>query len=85
MDRNKLKYIIDVGLALSFLVVFVTGIFKFPGARDFFSFMFEIIPGFYMAKIHDWAGVFMGIFVLFHIILNWTWIKCMTVKIFSRH
>ena len=31
MNRNKLNYLVDLGLAISFFSVFITGLIKFPG------------------------------------------------------
>ena len=34
---------------------------------------------FYGLGFHEWAGLFIGIFFIVHKILNWTWIKKVTV------
>ena len=73
MNKSKIQYWIDVGLLLSFLGVFLTGIFKFW--RESFSWVFEIIPKEQMRTIHDWSGLIMGFLVILHLIVNWCWIK----------
>jgi len=83
MDKIKLKYFVDLGMGLSFLVVFFTGIFKFPGLTNYFKFIYRIIPGFNISRVHDWAGLIMGIFVFVHLVLNWNWIVAMTKNIFK--
>ncbi|MBW3005091.1 DUF4405 domain-containing protein [Candidatus Woesearchaeota archaeon] len=69
MNKALLNYFVDLGMAISFGIVAVTGILKHPAlggrARD------------YMA-LHDWAGIALAAFVLLHLILHWNWIKCMT-------
>jgi len=39
---------------------------------------------FYGLGFHEWAGLFIGIFFIVHKILNWTWIKKVTVGFFRR-
>lgn len=85
MDKIKLKYAIDAGLAVSFLGVFVTGIMKFPGLLKSIGIDVKSLPFGAISKLHDWSGIAMGIFVLVHLILNWQWIVCMTKRYFGRH
>jgi hypothetical protein len=33
---------------------------------------------------HEWAGLIIGLFFLLHKILNWSWIKKVTISFFSR-
>ena len=39
---------------------------------------------FYGLGFHEWAGLIIGIFFILHKILNWTWIKKVTVYFFSK-
>ena len=75
MNRPKLNYIVDIGMAISFVIVAVTGILKLPAlggrTRDYML-------------LHDWAGVVLAVFVLLHLILHWNWIICMTKGIFKK-
>ncbi|MBW2978148.1 DUF4405 domain-containing protein [Candidatus Woesearchaeota archaeon] len=80
MDKTKLKYFVDVGLAISFFVSLITGIFKFPGLTQYFTAAFRLIPHYYMSRIHDWSGLVMGSLVFVHLILNWKWIVAMTKR-----
>ncbi len=82
MDKPKTKYFIDIGMGLSFLIVFITGILKMPGIRENLGFIYAIIPRAQMSFLHDWSGIIMGIFVFIHLILNWDWITNMTKNIF---
>ncbi len=84
MNRGKLNYFIDIGLAISFLLVFVTGIFKFPLWKHYFFFVYDSISPRTISAIHDWSGLVMGILVLVHLALHWNWIVAMTKQIFGR-
>jgi len=84
MDKGKLCYFVDIGLALSFLVSFITGILKWPSLTIHFTAVYRIIPMQYLVTIHDWSGIAMGVFVLIHLVLHWKWIVTMTKKIFKR-
>lgn len=72
MEKGKLLYWIDVGIGISFVIVFITGILKLDNPRQ-------------MAFLHDWAGILMSVFVLIHLILHWNWIVAMTKNIFNNH
>lgn len=39
---------------------------------------------FYGISFHEWAGLVIGLFFILHKILNWTWIKKVTVGFFKR-
>ncbi len=84
IKRNKstLKYFNDIGMLISFLLVFITGVIKFPTLdvnREFLS-SYSIL----FVTIHDWAGIALVILALLHIILNWSWIVTTTKKRFGR-
>ena len=84
IKRNKktLKYFNDIGMLISFLLVFITGVIKFPALEvdrailSNYSILF--------VTIHDWAGIILVILALLHIILNWSWIVATTKKMFGR-
>lgn len=84
MDQIKTKYFVDVGMGISFLAVFITGIIKFPGLLAFFGINRNNLPFITISKIHDWAGVLMGLFVLIHLILNRKWIVNVTKSFFAK-
>ncbi len=75
MNRPKLNYFVDIGMAIAFAIVAVTGILKLPAlggkTRDYML-------------LHDWAGVVLAAFVLLHLILHWNWIICMTKGFFNK-
>jgi len=39
---------------------------------------------FYGIVFHEWAGLAIGIFFIIHKILNWTWIKKVTISLFRK-
>ena len=82
--ESVINYWIDIGLAISFLLVFVTGIFKFPLFTKAFSWVFRSVSYRTVSIIHDWSGLVMGILVLVHIALHWKWLVAMTENIFGR-
>jgi cytochrome b subunit of formate dehydrogenase len=85
MDKDLLiKYIVDVGLAVVFLLNVLTGILKFPSLTSYFKFIFRSISSYNLALIHDWSGLVLVLLVLIHLILNFRWIVGMTKSIFKR-
>ncbi len=84
MNRSILNYIIDVGLAITFLISAVTGIIKFPELTKYFRAVYLTIPARTLNFLHDWSGIVMTALVLVHIILHWKWIVAMTKKIFGK-
>jgi len=86
MEKNTFKYILDLGMGLSFLIVALTGIFKFTGFREFFGITlgYRDPPMPLISWFHDWSGVLMAVIVLIHLILNWDWIVCMTKGFFIK-
>lgn len=77
MNKAKLNYIIDILIGISFLIVLITGIIKFPTLS-------LISKKSYISFIHDWSGVIMAVLVFIHLILHWNWIVVVTKNIFKR-
>ena len=75
MNKTKLNYFVDLGMAISFAIVAVTGILKHPAlggrARDYML-------------LHDWAGIVLACFVAIHLILHWSWIVAMTKSLLKH-
>ncbi len=84
MVNKKLlqKYWIDVGLATSFSLSFITGIIKLPILIGKFG--FSKITIITLMKIHDLSGIIMSLLVITHIIQHWKWITSMTKNIFKK-
>jgi len=83
MNKNKIYYFIDLGLALSFFVSFITGVIKYPGLLHTLRISLRSIPMFQISLIHDWGGIIMSILVFTHLVLHWKWIVTMTKKNFQ--
>ena len=81
MDWNKIKYIIDIGLIITFFSSFVTGLIKFPGLFQFVGISDLVLPMLQVNLLHEWSGIIMGLLVLMHLILNRKWLFVMTKEI----
>ena len=79
MKKGYLNYFIDLGLLVSFILVFLTGILKLPKLGINYSNLNMVL----FTKIHDLICLIMGLLVLIHLILHWNWIKSMTKSIFT--
>lgn len=84
MDRVKIRYAVDIGLIISFLIVFITGIIKLRILSPYFSGFIEAVTPKNMALVHDWSGIVMGFLVFVHIALNWSCLVAMTKKYFGN-
>jgi hypothetical protein len=84
MAKPRTNYWIDVGLAISFLIVFITGVIKWPGLLFKLGVNVKNLPIKRISLAHDWAGLIMGILVFVHLILHWKWIVVMTKSLFKK-
>lgn len=84
MDNIKLKYWVNIGLIISFLIAFVTGIIKFPGLLLKLGISSKGLPWRQITRLHDWSGVVMGVLVFVHLVQNWSWMVAMTKKTFGK-
>ena len=85
MNKAKLNYWIDIGLAISFFVCFITGLIKWPGLIKIIgTSAYKILHVKNISMLHDWSGLVMGLLVLLHLALHWKWIVCMTKDIMFR-
>jgi hypothetical protein len=83
MNRQVVKWCLDLGMGGAFLVSFSTGIFKFTFLMRIIGLTSRVLPIAQMSTIHDWAGLALGFFVAAHLVLNRAWIITMTRKILS--
>ena len=85
MNRTKLNYWIDVGLALSFFTCFITGLIKWPGlVRIIGAPAYRTLHVKNISLLHDWSGLIMGLLVIIHLVLHWKWIVVVTKSIFKK-
>lgn len=85
MNRTKLNYWIDVGLAISFLISFITGLIKWPGAVNVIGVsVYRALNIRKISMLHDRSGLVMSILVIVHIVLHWKWIVAVTKSFFKK-
>jgi hypothetical protein len=82
MKRSDVNYLLDAGLAIAFLGVFLTGVIKFPDILRFFARIGIIFPTRTFTTIHKWSGAAMGGLVFLHLVLHWRWIVKATKSYF---
>ena len=84
MNKIKLNYWIDVGLAASFFICFLTGLIKWPGLIQVIgTSAYRSLHVKNISLLHDWSGIVMGLLVLIHLGLNWKWMVSVTKSIFK--
>ena len=88
MNKAKINYFIDALMLISFIITAFTGLIIFfflpSGVRqgryqEFLGIIKET-----WTTIHDWVGIIMILLVLFHFVLHWKWIVCMTKSMFRK-
>ncbi len=85
INRTKLNYWIDVGLAISFFTCFYTGLIKWPGlikvigVSAYKTLFFDNIT-----IVHYTSGLIMGLLVVIHLALHWKWIVAVTKSFFKK-
>lgn len=78
-----LRYLLNIGLLISFILIIVTGILKFPGLLPSLGVNPLSIPINLLSFIHDWAGLTAVILSTIHLILHISWIIT-TIKKITR-
>ena len=84
MEKAKINYLVDVLLAISFVIVAVTGIIKLKIVSNMLGVNYIFFRETGINFAHDMSGVAMTILVVIHLILHWNWIVCMTKSIFIK-
>ncbi|MBN1175477.1 DUF4405 domain-containing protein [Candidatus Woesearchaeota archaeon] len=80
MNKATKLYIVDMILAISFILAGITGVIKMPG---WFNIKPEILKP--LMIIHDWSGIAMVALVLVHLIQHWKWIVAMTKRLIIQN
>ena len=71
-----MKFWVDIGMGIAFLLVAITGILKWPGLTPQIISRTANPENFHLvARIHDWSGIVMALFVFIHLFLNRDWIR----------
>ncbi len=81
MNRQIAKWLVDIGLLVSFVVCAVTGLFKFTALMRTLGLTGLVFPLALMSDIHDWSGILLIVLVGVHLVLNGRWIRAMTRKL----
>jgi len=81
MNQQIVKWIVDIGLLVAFLVCVITGIFKFTLLMRMLGLTQLVFPLAFMSDLHDWSGIVLVILVGVHLFFNRGWIWSMTKKI----
>ena len=85
MEKAKVKFIIDVLMVISFLLVGITGIMKLPQVIRINPLnIFRHIDFRLMSNIHDISGVAIVILIIIHLTLNFTWLKNVFLNFFKK-
>lgn len=80
--RLTYNIILDVVVALSFLVCAVSGVYLMSGTSPGFTnetFIFNRVT---WDLIHTWSGVLMIVSAVLHFVLHWKWVANITGKLF---
>ncbi len=83
MDSVKLKWLADLLMGITFFVCFVTGLLKYTVLLQLTGLSDVILPAALISDLHDWSGLFLGLFVFLHLLLNRRWIISTTKKILA--
>lgn len=84
MNKIKLNYLIFILLLIDSILIFITGLIKFPGLLLFFGITPMMLPMYEINILHDWGGIIMIGLTLSHIALNFRWMVAMTKKFARR-
>jgi len=83
MQRNVLKWSVDILMLVFFLISAVTGLFKFTLLMRAFGLTGLVLPLAWMSDLHDWSGLALVVLVLVHLFLNRRWLVAVTKKILA--
>jgi hypothetical protein len=81
--HNTLNYIISIVLIISYVLLFTTGIIKFPSFLSAIGINLLNVPINEVSLIHDWSGVVAVFLSIVHLILNFNWLKSTTKSLFN--
>lgn len=77
----KLRYILNILLLVSFIIILFTGIMKQPFLFRYFTGL--ALPMGQISTVHDWAGIILVALGVIHIIINRGWWASATRGVFG--
>ena len=81
-SRLAWNIILDIIIAVSFLVCAISGLFFFLGGKYSANpFLFSVLA---WDLIHNWSGVIMIMAAILHFTLHWKWVVNVTRKLFPQ-
>lgn len=81
MERNSIRWGIDLVMGITFAVSMVTGLLKLTQIQRIFGLNHLILPTARISDIHDGAGVVLGACIFLHLFMNRNWIITMTLQV----
>ncbi len=80
--QRILTLFLNVMLAISLVILLITGILKIPGVLA----QLGLYPhySYSITLLHDWNGFIFGLLVFTHFILHWKWFTAVTRKIWTK-
>lgn len=81
MDRNVLKWAVDLAMGIVFAISLVTGLLKFTVLLQWTGLNGYILPSAFLSDLHDRSGILLGLLVLAHLYLNRQWLVAMTRQV----
>jgi hypothetical protein len=83
VNRQVIKWGVDLLMGIAFLCCALTGIFKFTPFMRASGLTDLVLPLALMSDIHDWTGIILCFLVAIHLFLNRSWILSMTHKVLA--
>jgi hypothetical protein len=78
--RRIFRYLVGIGILISFLVCFLTGVIKVPDIYKLLGMTYKSPVMVSMTQLHDWSGVILGVLAILHIVVHRRWFIAMTKK-----
>jgi len=82
IKKRNLYYIIDIGLVISFFLLFSTGVLKLLDIYGYFFYPLGFLVN--TSNIHNWSGLIFGILALVHAVIHLKWFATKIKQIFRR-
>jgi hypothetical protein len=83
MNKQVVKWCVDLAMGIAFLFCAVTGIIKLMVLWRIAGFSEIVLPVALISDMHDRSGAALSVLVLVHLVLNRAWILSMTRKILA--